>query len=349
MKACKFCGQSIADLARKCQFCHSFQDKADAPKKSFDVANLVVSFVGVMVTIGTVVAGVLGYLGFKTIDDLSTRAQKIQEQTLGQAREYTALRGELENLLIREQYDRFQNLFDNLNFDELHQAAGIVKELEDIRTDAQAYDKLLQGTSLPKRVAGELREMDAVLSAIDAYRDGRFEEMTRLVDSLPDDSIQKHRVLDIAYGKLADKAKGEKDEARRKDFIDKEIVQARRYMELAAQYNKKDVIAQFNYAAALLDRRQPQDLTAAWNMLTQLRKITPSDPQLFYNLAVYYVLKGDFGAALAELETDKALHGLDAAGDREFFSTDPDFEPLRARAKLDPKVNLRLARLLRAE
>jgi hypothetical protein len=46
VKDCIYCGQPIATLARKCNYCQSFQDPKDAPKQSFDLATLVISFVG---------------------------------------------------------------------------------------------------------------------------------------------------------------------------------------------------------------------------------------------------------------------------------------------------------------
>src|SRR5258708_25709545 len=80
MKACKQCGQEILEIARKCRYCQSYQDPNDAPKQNFDLATIVISFVGVIATLGTIAAVVVGYFGFRSIGDISQRSTALLEK-----------------------------------------------------------------------------------------------------------------------------------------------------------------------------------------------------------------------------------------------------------------------------
>jgi hypothetical protein len=78
MKECVYCRQNIPDTAKKCFYCHSYQDPRDAPRPSYDAADLVIKFVGALFAVAAFVA--TGFIGFKTFNDITKRTEEIHNQ-----------------------------------------------------------------------------------------------------------------------------------------------------------------------------------------------------------------------------------------------------------------------------
>jgi hypothetical protein len=76
MKSCQYCGEDIQDKAVKCKYCHSVLATDTKEKSSENLADLVIKFVGAVSILGTVIASVFGYIGFKSMNDVKTLQTK---------------------------------------------------------------------------------------------------------------------------------------------------------------------------------------------------------------------------------------------------------------------------------
>src|SRR5260370_41202144 len=88
MKECAYFRQRIPDAAKKCFYCHSYQDPRDAQRTNYDSADLVIKFVGTTFAVAAVVGAVVGFIGFKSFNDITKRTDEIHAQSDKQLKDF---------------------------------------------------------------------------------------------------------------------------------------------------------------------------------------------------------------------------------------------------------------------
>jgi hypothetical protein len=167
LKPCLFCGQQILDSARKCEHCHTFQNPNDEPKRSFDLATLVISTVGVIAVIVTLGAGAFSYFGFQSVAELNKKAEAIEKKNQERIDQIvTETTDKLNSLVLLHEHDRFQELFDSINLDEINSPTkkSVINELTKINSNV---NKLKLSTD----DAGYKSEIDVIVRALLDYKE----------------------------------------------------------------------------------------------------------------------------------------------------------------------------------
>lgn len=363
MKNCVWCGQEIADLARKCNHCQSFQNPNDAPKPGFELATLVISFVGVMAGIATLAAGIFGYFGFKSIHDLDMRATQIHDKanTLLEStdKKLTTFDQEIRKkaesdrnlterlaktevdlnlLLIRQTYSRFNSLMDDLRLDELHRVSDVLDQLRELRTSISVIEPV------PEPAKWIVSDVSVIVETIFLYKDELYQEVVERLSPVSDRSLHKHRIAGGAYSHLYKKAVAQKKGDDAAGFLAKHKYHAKIYHDSALRANKSNLIAKINYAAALIEGGESGELERAMDLLIQARKEAPQISTIYYNLAAVFVKQNKLEDALTNLEEARHRGDFSTEEDVRFFKNDPSFASLR---KSDiPQIQERLKKLL---
>jgi FlaG/FlaF family flagellin (archaellin) len=138
LKSCLFCGLQIQDSARKCEHCHTFQNPNDEPKRNLDIATLVISTVGVIAVIVTLGAGAFSYFAFQSVAELNKKAESIEKKNQERIDQIvTETTDKLNSLVLLHEHDRFQELFDSVNLDEINAPTkkSIINELSKINSN----------------------------------------------------------------------------------------------------------------------------------------------------------------------------------------------------------------------
>jgi hypothetical protein len=364
MKVCIYCGGDIADLARKCHHCHSFQNPADAPRAGFDTANLVISFVGSIAGIATVAAAIFAYFGFKTVDDINKRANEINtraDTTLATAnnklsefeKQISALtaqgqatnkkseetQGRLNALFVSTQYVRFQELFDGVILDRIDARPDLVSELTGITKS------VVDLADLPDDKKIMQMELITTVKSIERYKMGDYRGVVEILTPLPDAGINKHRILGNAYSKLRLQAKNARRDDDAKTYSEHEVRHQKLYTDRATRANKKTRIAATNLGIALIERNLPGDLESGCKSLAQAQDEAPEVWITHFNLAICHVIKEEYERALGLLERAKGLGAFSSGEEVAKFRASPYFARLIGHQ--GPEIRARVEQLLK--
>jgi tetratricopeptide (TPR) repeat protein len=355
MKPCKYCGESINDTARKCPLCQSYQDPADAPKQSFDLASIVISFVGVIATLGTLAAGVFGYFGFRTIGDINDRTKEINQRSNslletteqkiktfdGKVVELTKLisdlqqqagnvRKDLNGVAVSELYDKFQRIFDVVQLDYAYNYQSHIQALTKIASESAAMQPV------PEATTTYVKDMQALSQAVTQYRDALKENnkdewlsIVNIVQNTSTENLEKYRLLVGCYSHLYEIARRSNNTNEARDYVEKQKRAAFLAFKSAERLNRAAVNVKVNYAMTLIQSGDPQEMKRGHDLLTEARKDAPQVAGIRYNLAVYFVKLNQYEEALKNLEQAKTLGDFATCDDVTQWDRDSDFNPLR--------------------
>jgi tetratricopeptide (TPR) repeat protein len=352
---CKFCGEQIQETARKCKHCQSFQDAADAPRPSFDLATLVISFVGVIATIGTIAAGVFGYLGFRTVADISDRTRDINEKSsallatveqrikgfdtdvtklsgvvLDLQKQAAGVRTDLNEVAISRLYERFEQALDAIQLD---YAYNFSQQIEEMTKLAETSVALMPVSEIAKT---HVTEMNTLSDAVRRYRDAlkdddkdEYIEVTRVLGPISDENLGKSRLLIGCYSHLGEIARRAGRTNEFNDYLSKQKHYSVVALRAAQRLNRTATIAKVNYASTLIEGGDPEEMKKGYDLLIEARKDAPQMAGITYNIAVYFVKINKFDEALANLEQAKALGDFATCNDLRQWALDKDFDTLR--------------------
>jgi hypothetical protein len=348
MKKCVYCSQDIDDTARKCHYCHSFQSTADDKKKNLDIASLVIGFVGVVASIGTIAAGVFAYFGYQSISAINERSDKnIErantiltkvEQEISdfheQAKKLSLAEGDVEKvkinlaaLSVREAFSRFQQIMEEIVLDQLHRTGEQLDALQEIADSVSA----IKDEQLPDEDIRSLkRELVLTVDAVYLYRGEKYQQVLDKLNALSDKSIQKHRLMGDACYRLYLKALKEQKTDDAAGYLGQELHHAQLNYELALKVNRSLTISEINYSNALLLMSDNANLDHAYQLLLIAKKDSPQMSIIYYNLAIYHAKKGQLEEAMTQLEWAKQYGDFMSPEDVLFFNADPAFEKLRS-------------------
>ncbi|MFN3657383.1 MAG: hypothetical protein ACK4UO_09045 [Pseudolabrys sp.] len=355
MKPCKYCGEAILDAARKCRYCQSFQDSADAPRTSNEPASLFISFVGLIATIGAIAGAFFGYMGFQAIGNFNDRVQKFNEQsaalfqnveqkiktfetkvaalnsTVNTLEEQaTNVRSDLNSVAVSRHFERFVQTLDQIQLDYAYNFPAQILELTTIANASNALRPLSSAS------VRHVSDMQVLAQAAGEYRDAlkdndkdRFISVIVLVDAASDDSLFKNRILAGTYGRLANIARnaGNAGEAATYDARHKHHALAA--YRAAERSHRPATIAKVNYANTLVQSGDKNEMTKGYELLLEARKDAPQVAGIWYNIAVYFTKIGRFDEALTHLEQAKNFGDFATCADLKAWTTDSDFRTLR--------------------
>lgn len=346
MKPCNHCSNQIHDSAKKCEHCHSFQNPADEPKKNLDTANLVISLIGV-ITIGfAIIGGLFGFLGYQSMEDFRKTSSEIKQKNEeviktfeGKSNELTVKFNQSHEILneyrVSELARRAEDLFDRVTIDRLSGFPKLLEELTKIKDQAKKIE--------PLSPAGQdiKTQLIMALEALDSYNEKEYDKVLATVKTLPDENFWKNRLISNTYVRLHEKAKRDKDEANAEKYLRKAQEKAIDYNDLVTSLADKSYIGKFNLAAILILESKYSE---AREILVKLLVENPLDGDLHYNLAAIDVQESKLKDALERLEHLKGMGFFKQNEVKEFFLTDPSFEPLRQNP--DKEIKKRLKKLL---
>jgi hypothetical protein len=369
MKPCIYCQAEIADAARKCRYCQSFQNPADAPKPSFDLATLVISFVGSIATVGTIAAGVFGFYGYRTVEGVRQSAETINrssEATLNKAeaqlqtsrdeisrlgnlvkdlqQQAVQARGELNGAIVERYYDRFQQLADTIDLGYVYNFGDEIARLTEIANGAAAIDPISKESGLL------VAEMKIISQAISKYKDAlhysdkiELEDAVQTAEKIPGEPLLKSRILVECYSKLVDISKNQGEQTAAKQFASKQMHNAARAYKIALQSNRAALNAKLSYATTLVQNGNEQEMDEGLKLLREGSKEANYLPGIWYDTAVYWMKKGKQDLALKNLLKAKDRGDFRSAADLHEWEQDPDFEALRN--SQDPILKAGVAKL----
>jgi hypothetical protein len=354
MKKCNFCGQDIPELARKCFHCHSYQNPADAPKASFDLATLVISFIGVSASIAIIAAGVFSYFGYKNISEISDRSNKILDdtkkivdkydeklKTISSAEnDFNKVKSDLDAIFIRQQYGIFQQIMDSLILDELYKTPDLVESLKEV---AKSTKEIVNLNDTLKDIQIQI---DAITKAVIFYKDKDINKMLDILNPLSDSSLYKHRLLYAAYENLIDDATKINNLQDKNKYIDLARHHAGEAYKIGTKINKTNLSSKVNFAMSLLLSDNQDDIDNARRLLFEAKKDAPLVSAISYNIALYFAKIKKFNDCLNSLEEAKAHGGFSDEQDIKFFINDSGFSDLRKEATKNPLYQERLNTLL---
>jgi hypothetical protein len=355
LKPCKYCGESIQDTARKCPHCQSFQETSDAPKQPFELATLVISFVGVIATVGTIAAGILGIVGFRTIGDLGERTKELSQKSteiLQKAQQQikdfdgellkskstvaaletkaAELHERLNGVSISQRYDQFQQILDLIQLDYAYNFPQQIDDLIKISADSEKQQPI------PALAKTNVLEMKALSQAVVEYRDSLkdndkdgFLSIITIVNSVHDESLGKYRFLIGAYSHLYDieiEAGHIKEAA---NYRDKQKHYAAVAYRIAGRLNRTATIAKINYAVTLIQGGDPKEMDRGYEYLLEAKKDAPQIAGISYNIAMYFAKRNRLDDALNNLEDAKRLGDFATCNDLFQWEADKSFDSLR--------------------
>ncbi len=348
MKACKQCGQEILEIARKCRYCQSYQDPNDAPKQNFDLATIVISFVGVIATLGTIAAVVVGYFGFRSIGDISQRSTALLEKVDTKIKAFdssvaklsatvadlqqqaTNVRRDLNGVAVAQRYDKFQQLFEYVQLDYAYNFPTQIQELAKIAAASAALQPI------PTTAITYIDEMNALSQAIVQYRDALndkdkdgFLAIVTLLEKVSDENLYKNRLLIGCYSHLNDIAFRVGNAGEASGYLDKQKHYALLALRAAERLNRTATIAKVNYAVTLIQGGDPQEMKKALALLVEARKDSPQIAGISYNIGVYYAKINQLDTALKNLEQAKNLGDFATCEDLRQWDQDSSFDLLR--------------------
>jgi hypothetical protein len=356
MKPCIYCGEQIQDTARKCWKCQSYQNPSDAPKQSFDLASIVISFVGVVATLGTLAAGVFGYFGFRTIGDVNDRTKEINQRSIGllesteqkiknfdtEVQKFRATVGELQQqagnvrrqlngVAVSDLYDKFQQVFDVIQLDYAYNFTPQIEMLTKIAADAAALQPA------PDTVTAYIDNMKALSQAVtqyrDALKDNDKDEWLSLVNSLQklsNDNLETNRILVGCYSHLYDLARRTNRNTEASDYLSKQKHAGLLALKSAQRLSRSAINVKVNYGVTLIQGGEALEMKRGYDLLLEARKDAPQIAGIWYDIAVYFAKMNQFDEALKNLEQAKALGDFATCDDVTQWNRDPDFDSLRA-------------------
>jgi hypothetical protein len=354
MKKCNFCGQDIPELARKCFHCQSYQNPADAPKASFDLATLVISFIGVSASIAIIAAGVFSYFGYKNISEISDRSNKILDDTKKIADKYdeklkaissaendfNKVKTDLDAIFIRQQFGIFQQIMDSLILDELHKTHDLIELLNEVANSTKEIGNLKDVLKVIQM------KIDLTTKSIVFYKDKDFISVITVLSPLSDSIIYKHRLLYACYHNLVDDAIKANNLQDKNKYIEMSRHHAGEAYKIGTKVNKSNLSSKVNFAMSLLLSDSQDDIDNAKKLLLEARKDAPLVPAISYNIAIYYAKVKKFNDCLDYLDESKAHGGFSNEQDIKFFINDIAFSNLRNEATKNPLYQNRLNTLL---
>lgn len=324
MKPCTSCQALIHDDATKCKHCLSYQDSGFESKPNYDVASLVIRYIGVAAISFTLVSGLLGYLGFSTINDIVQRTDKIQHDTKDIIRHHKQTLVDLQNeskrtilmqnsLLVTQSNDRYQGLLNKIVIDELEKHPGVLYEIDNIA------ETLRKDRPLSKRDKIISERIVILTDALHSYQEEEYDIAIEMLNKVSNKALFKHRLLTCCYNKLHIYQK-ERDSQKASFYLKKAIEHCNSYEDLANYINIKTTIAKMNKAILLVKRNQTGDLDAAIYLFNAAIIEMPEKAEIYFNLAIVYDMNK---------EKKKAIASLEKAKERGFFRTEEAKERLK--------------------
>lgn len=323
------------------------------PPTSYDTANLVISFVGVVAVVATIVGGIAAWYGTVTFKDIVGETRKIesrvtQQQTVieNQIKESKSnidefikwkkdaelknqkMQMKLIKFYIKEKFNDFQSNFDNLRLSELHRSILPLNNLRSIVNEFEnKYDfpsKLLENDELEI-----ISHMKKLYNAILLIKDKKYKEATEMFPRYRGKKINIHRILSFSYANLFDKNK------KNINYLDNLKYHADKYRELSTAGEKRHLIAITHSVTALLESRNDDDINKAEKLLQNGIKMYPNESTLRYDLAIIYVRRNEFNKAVDRLFQAKERGDFSSNEDIKYFCSDGNFKKL---IKIDDMV-----------
>lgn len=149
------------------------------------------------------------------------------------------------------------------------------------------------------------REMTTIVEGVFLYRSEKYQLIIEKLNPLSEKNLQKHRLLTAAYSRLYGRAVKEKKTDEVANFLERMVDHAKANYDLSLQANKSLTIAEINYADGLLLQGGSLNADHAYELLLVARKDSPQLSIIYYNLAMYFVQKGQLDDALTQLEWAK--------------------------------------------
>lgn len=252
--------------------------------------------------------------------------------------DFASIQAQAEAVTVHQFLTRADAILDELELDSLDRMTRLMFDLSSI-------EKILNQHNLTQEFAEIQRDknnMLLVISSIKQYKDRKFDAVVTTLDVVPDDVLNKHRVMQGAYHKLYIRAHeaGRNDDAKR--FLEQIERHAQEYQRLARHSNKKSYISKVNLAGARILAGKYAD---AREILHQAIVEQPYESVAYYNLAALDALQEKLDPALTELEKAKERGDISTEVDIQYFLNDPDFQKLHNSD--DPDIKTRLRHLLR--
>ncbi|MGA9599938.1 MAG: hypothetical protein WBS22_06740 [Methylocystis sp.] len=329
MKPCLYCSQEIPDTAQKCFHCHSYQNPGLEPKKA-DAATLVIGFVGLMITIATIIGAVISFMGIKNYNELqtiltdslkqykdtvNTEIAKMDTEIARRNAEIKDIQQKLNDIIVDQQYAYYSSMMDGIPLDDKRLAEHFYQEiqntaktLESIETQKNAVKKN-EAINIAKALT-YYRESDWAAAVEGALRANDGSQM----------SPYPFRLLTAAYDHLRDNAlaHGNKDLAQ--ESGQKAEHYGREFYRLAMGKFHLQTFARIEQANMLMDRYDTEKDMAGLDPKKHLREAiselqkagyeAPYLPAIEYNKACAYAKIGRFQDAITSLRSAKTKGSL---------------------------------------
>jgi hypothetical protein len=297
------------------------------------------------------VAGVLGWLGFKTIGDtqkINDRSKAVLESSTNSIKAFTSQMTEMQvkvsdltksvladktetnGVLIDRRYEQFQKIFDLIQLDYAYNYEKQIADLIRISKEAATVAPVPDDSKLL------VTEMVTLTNALDkfkyALKDNGAQEFLNVIDillPLSDDSLARDRMMTASYSHLREIAErsGRTNDA--ETYTSKQIYYSELAYHRAQSLDRSYLLATNNYAASLLSTGNVEDMNRAHDILVGLRKEAPQTASIWYNIGAYYARSKLFEQALSCLEQAKARGDFSSQDDIDAWNSDPDFDLLR--------------------
>jgi tetratricopeptide (TPR) repeat protein len=313
-----------------------------------DVASLVISFIGIITIVATIVGGTFAYFGFATVKDISEKYErlteknnKVVESAKDAAEKFSQAQIKFENdqakllehiqmtssklngQVVQELVARFRRVMEDITLDELDKTPDLTNEIG-------GFTKILADLGpVPAVNEAAARNIKLLVEGLENFIGHRYEDCIDVIKNVADDDLNKHRILTTAYSRLYERARKNDVPGDQVKYANLQIASAQKYSDIVKSSSRSSAIALVNLATGLIARNGPGDLDKALEYLRDAQKKEPQKSLIYYNIAVVFAVKHMFAVALDNLELAKLYGDFGTPADIVFFNDDPFFAELR--------------------